>query len=38
VLESYTPLQGEVGTLAMTPATFRAGGGAANVLVRDVTP
>lgn len=38
VLESYTPIQGEVGTLATTPATFRAGGGAANVLVRDVTP
>lgn len=38
VLENYTPIQGEVGALATTPATFRAGGGAANVLVRDITP
>lgn len=38
VLENYSPISGEVGTLAMTPATFRAGGGASNVLVRDITP
>jgi hypothetical protein len=36
VLESYPPLTGEVGALAMCSAQFRAGGGSA--LVRDITP
>lgn len=38
VLENYTPIAGEVGTLGMTNCTFRAGGGAGNVLTRDTTP
>ena len=37
VLENYSPIAGEVGTLGMTSCTFRAGGGAANVLVRSTT-
>lgn len=37
VLENYSPIAGEVGTLGMTSCTFRAGGGAANVLVRSVS-
>jgi hypothetical protein len=36
VLESYPPLTGEVGALGVASCTFRAGGGAANVLVRAV--
>lgn len=36
VLESYPPLTGEVGALAMATASFRAGGG--SPLVRDTTP
>ena len=36
VLESYPPITGEVGTLGMASASFRAGGG--SPLVRDVTP
>lgn len=37
VLENYSPIAGEVGTLGMTSCTFRAGGGAANVLVRSIS-
>ncbi len=37
VLENYTPITGEVGTLGMTNCTFRAGGGPANVLARATT-
>jgi hypothetical protein len=36
VLENYSPIAGEVGTLGMTSCTFRAGGGASNVLTRAV--
>lgn len=36
VLETYPPITGEVGTLAVVSATFRSGGGSA--LERDVTP
>ena len=36
VLETYPPITGEVGTLAMVTANFRSGGGSA--LVRDITP
>ncbi|TXH10898.1 MAG: radical SAM protein [Hyphomicrobiaceae bacterium] len=34
VLENYTPISGEVGTLGSTNSSFRAGGGAGNVLTR----
>jgi hypothetical protein len=34
VLENYSPISGEVGTLGMTSCSFRAGGGASNVLTR----
>jgi len=36
VLENYSPITGEVGTLGQTSCTFRAGGGAGNVLTRAI--
>lgn len=36
VLENYSPIQGEVGVLGSTSCSFRAGGGAANVLTRAI--